>query len=229
VPRRTSRPLLGVHTHIQAELGHNNAHGGQRFVHGETPFSKECMLHYQQRRGAGLRVADRPCPFKFIPCRMRAVEDFRYRSIFDRSNEKAIASTSQAQGLGAGTDSSLLVSASRSLLVYLISSLIIQGTLASPWQEGAGTHGSRTRATQASPPRPTLPPPLGYEVASGGMLHTTYPCRVGTLASLIVGGVMLGEGAHGAGRGRFRGDVTHYLLLKAGAEIRKASDISSVY
>ena len=127
VPRRTSGPLLGVHTHIQAELGHINAHGGQRFVHGETPFSKECMLHYQQRRGAGLRVADRPCPFKFIPCRMRAVEDFRYRSIFERSNEKAIASTSQAPGLGAGTDSALLVSASRSLLVYLISSLIIQG------------------------------------------------------------------------------------------------------
>src|SRR5206468_2935047 len=36
------------------------------------------------------------------------------------------------------------------------------GTLASPWQEGAGARGSRTRATQASPPRliPT-PAPTG--------------------------------------------------------------------
>ena len=36
------------------------------------------------------------------------------------------------------------------------------GTLASPWQEGAGARGMRTRATQASPPRliPT-PAPTG--------------------------------------------------------------------
>src|SRR6266487_5173283 len=34
------------------------------------------------------------------------------------------------------------------------------GTLASPWQEGKGAHGKGTRATQASPPRTTRPPPL---------------------------------------------------------------------
>src|SRR5437868_9859221 len=33
-----------------------------------------------------------------------------------------------------------------------------EGTLASPWKEGAGTHGSRTWATQASPTgRPSFP------------------------------------------------------------------------
>src|SRR5947209_12648070 len=124
---QTPRLALAVYADIQREFGHIDAHSGQGLVHPETPFSQKHVLHYQQRRGAGLRIADRPCPSKFIPCRLRAGEDFRYRSIFERSNEKAIASTSQAQGLGAGTDSSLLVSASRSLLVYLISSLIIQG------------------------------------------------------------------------------------------------------
>ncbi len=49
------------------------------------------------------------------------------------------------------------------------------GTLASPWREGKSAHADRTRATQASPPHTTLPPPLRYGVASEAMSHNTYP------------------------------------------------------
>jgi len=53
-----------------------------------------------------------------------------------------------------------------------------EGTLASPWQEGEGTQGTRTRATHNTrrplPAQPN-PRPYGYEGASEGVSHHTSP------------------------------------------------------
>src|SRR5436305_13109631 len=56
-----------------------------------------------------------------------------------------------------------------------------EGTLASPRQVGQGVHRHRTRATQASPPLPTQPPPLRVRSRFPGDIMKYLPLKAGAV------------------------------------------------